>query len=54
MFDEERENIQNMAISARGAKAEDFKDFLKSFDKKVKENTDEAHASNMGMLNQKL
>jgi len=52
--DEERQQIQNMAISTRGAKVEDFDKFLKSFDKKIEKNTEVSHKANMAMLNKKL
>lgn len=54
MFDDERERIQHLAIATRGAKSEDFKSFLESFEKQVKIHNDETHEANINMLNQKL
>jgi len=48
------ENIQNIAIATRGAKAEDFEEFLQAFEKKEIQATDDYHKNNMAMLDDKL
>ena len=54
MYDNERENIQAMAIATRGAKTEDFEKFLKQFDKKVEKLKEDDHQNNISMLSRKL
>ena len=52
--DERREDIQFQAIAVRGAKYEDFKEFLEMFDKKKEISEQDLHKSNLAMLNKKL
>lgn len=50
LHDNEREQIQNIAIATRGAKTDDFKKFLKSFDKKKTKAVEVDHKANMAMM----
>jgi len=52
--DEIRKNIQYTAIAVRGAKSEDFKQFLELFDTKREKDAQIDHKSNLDLLNKKL
>ena len=54
MDDEVREGVQLHAIAVRGAKLEDFEEFIKTFDKKKEVSEEELHKSNLAILNRKL